>query len=479
MKPIAILQMQRMGDLVLTFPLIMWLKGLYPDNPSWVVGEEIFFSGLLPVSPHAMYIPWTNTDRLKKREFRLVINLSHRPEAAALAGQLKAEQHLGPVLGPDNITRIHGEWQLYRASLVHNNRHNRFHWADLNAMDIVPPGLRVGSRWPAPKALDRKGNRVGVFLGASEDAKRPHLNFWVGLVRHLQNVNLRPVLLGGPGERELGQKVAGTAGTPALNLCGRFSLPEFAGMLSSLALFITPDTGPMHLAVWRGLPVINLSMGPVNPWETGPYLPGHHVILANMSCTGCWGCDRTRPLACRGSFNPKRLATLALRLTMGEHGGVSRTRLPGLRVMTTGRTSAGLYNLIQADHGREQNLNTARNLLGEFWRQYFGLRLKAWDTEEQDQTLDRSWQALTKVHPALAERFIKGLAGQSARFSGLLKRPNQGPPGDEFWAATPPLLRPLASHMHMRLQNQDYSAASLRQCLEDIEFLLGLAGSAS
>ena len=35
----------------------------------------------------------------------------------------------------------------------------------------------------------------------------------------------------------------------------------------------------MHLADWLGVPVLNLSMGPVRAHETGPYSPGQLVLM--------------------------------------------------------------------------------------------------------------------------------------------------------------------------------------------------------
>ena len=46
MKPLLVLQMQRMGDLILTFPLLGWLARHNPGHPVWTVAEPRFFSAL-------------------------------------------------------------------------------------------------------------------------------------------------------------------------------------------------------------------------------------------------------------------------------------------------------------------------------------------------------------------------------------------------------------------------------------------------
>ena len=90
--PILVLQMQRMGDLVLTYPLLLWLGRCYPGHQIHVVAEESFFTPLLPVSPPAAYISWPEaaSGALLGQHYRLVVNLSIRPEAARLAGPPRA-----------------------------------------------------------------------------------------------------------------------------------------------------------------------------------------------------------------------------------------------------------------------------------------------------------------------------------------------------------------------------------------------------
>lgn len=84
-RPILILQMQRMGDTILAFPLVLWLARRHPGHPIWVVAERVFYEMLMPVSPAVTYFPWEGAERLKREHFLLCLNLSHRPEAAGLA----------------------------------------------------------------------------------------------------------------------------------------------------------------------------------------------------------------------------------------------------------------------------------------------------------------------------------------------------------------------------------------------------------
>lgn len=462
-RPSLVLQMQRLGDIVLAFPLFLWRARLAPESPLWVVAEPGFYQALLKVSPRVLYIPWTEAGRLEGREYRLVVNLSHRPEAAELAGRLKATFKLGPLVGRDGALRVSGTWPLYRASLTHNNRHNRYHWSELNALGCVDSGCFRHTHLDPPR--DQPGDGVGLFVGASQDEKRPTPEFYAALAAELLRRGLKPALFGGPGDTAFGARVAELAGGRVADFCGRFGLEEFMAVGQTLSLLVTPDTGPMHLAAWSGLKVLNLSMGPVSPWETGPYPPGHYVLRASLSCLDCWRCRFGEP-RCRGRFDPAAVAFLAQRLARPE--GTARLKAPpGMRLYRTGRTVEGMYRLERLGTGG----GSASELVGEFWRGAFGLFFGLFDRERPRS----AYAALAVRHPALAGAFVRSLTGLGRRLRAAEDSPRP-PADDSFWRQTAPMVRPLAGYMHMLLQNGDFSLGAWRTCHDLLDLTVGVLG---
>lgn len=466
-RPILVLQMQRMGDLILSFPLFLWLARRFPGHPVWVVAERTFSAELMPVSPAVTYFPWEGAEFLLRESFHLVINLSIRTRAARLAHQVRAEEKIGPLAGPDGAAYIRGDWQLYRASVVRNNRHNRFHWAELNALDVIDIPRMAATRYDPPRVLAPGSRKVGVFFGASEAAKRPVVQFWQVLLSQLLHRGLEPVLFGGPGEADMAAEILRGFGGPIHNTCGRLSLAEIAALGQTLALFITPDTGPMHLAAWTGVQVLNLSMGNVNPWETGPYPPGHHVLSSRASCAGCWECRHPYPF-CQWTFSPKRVAFLAGRLAAGNERGLASLRMPGVALYRTARNQAGLFHLdpVGPDAPR------ARDLLSDFWTRFWGLAFGACGPDPARDGFGR----LAGRYPRLAERMRAALPRLARRLAGELAR--TGRPPQAFVATTAPMLRPLAGYLEMCLSNADHSPAARRRSLELVEMLVGVCGSA-
>lgn len=464
-RPVLILQMQRMGDLILTFPMLLWLARQDPERAAWVVAERMFFEQLMPLGPEVLYIPWEETEWLAEKRFELIINLSGREKAARLSGNTPSTRRLGPET-TDAGHWVRGHWQLYRASIVHNNRYNRFHWAELNALDVIPHDLMAATHWPDPRPPKGKHAQIGLFLGASEAAKRPVPEFWAGLASALHARGHTPVLLGGPGEVDTGRRVAALSDIPLDNRCGRYSLRELAGAMNGLDLLVTPDTGPMHLAAWTGLPVLNLSMGNVQPWETGPYQPGHWVLRADMDCArGCWACSRTR-LHCHDPFEPDRIAAFAAGLLRrwDAPDRVGRMAPEGLRLYRTGRDADGLYDLIRMD-GHHPDPD---DLLAEFWKQWFGGRFGLWGAEAASGRCQRAWAAFAKADPEGAAMCVQALPGLA---QSLKKGLRTGSVADDFWTSVEPRLRPLTGYLHLLLQNGEFGPESWAESLSCLEGL--------
>lgn len=448
MKPILVLQMRRLGDLILTFPLILDLARRFPENPVWVVAEPQFFQPLLALAPNVVFFPPSHLPQLGKENYELVINLSSQPEAAICAQTARADLKLGSIQ-TETSTNILGFWQLYRAALTQNNRHNLFHWSDLNRLDLEFP-LPVIKR----EAFSLPGKRrIGLFIGASEAAKRPEPQFWVALARRLIKKDCKPVLLGGPGEAAAGGEIA--ARTQIANFCGKTSLNDLAALITTLDLFITPDTGPMHLADWLGARVLNLSLGNVQPFETGPLLPGQWILQANMSCAGCWSCQRSRQF-CKDAFSAEAVANFASGLLEKKEMKQS----PHLRILGTNRSENGLFHVEQTGGAPR-----GANLLDDFWQKAF---IYFYD-QNQKAGLMASAKNLREKAPVLAASLSANLDRMLATSLRSLKTASQLP--SDFWRSQPAHSSLFAGFTQMNLQNADFSTLSWRQSLERLEFL--------
>ena len=109
------------------------------------------------------------------------------------------------------------------------------------------------------------------------------------LIVELQQRDIRSVrclIVGGPGEEELGQAVAQRMEANPLVLSGRTSLGELKAIIKRCHLFVTNDTGPMHVANALGVPVVAI-FGPTDPVATAPYNALHAIVRNPVNCSPC------------------------------------------------------------------------------------------------------------------------------------------------------------------------------------------------
>ena len=99
---------------------------------------------------------------------------------------------------------------------------------------------------------------VGIFPGAGHPSRRWPLERFAELARRLEaNDHLRVVLFAGPEERALVREMRTQFPRSAIVL-DRLTIPQLVSALARLALFVSNDTGPMHLAAAAGTPVVIL-----------------------------------------------------------------------------------------------------------------------------------------------------------------------------------------------------------------------------
>lgn len=153
----------------------------------------------------------------------------------------------------------------------------------------VTPEERASAR----RALEAAGRRAGrplVAFGvgaAYGPAKRwPAGRFAELAVRFAGDPGADVLLLGSPGESGIAEEVAAHAGRPLLDFAGRTTLREMMALLSLAGLFVTNDSGPMHIAGALGVPVTAI-FGPTDPAATGPVAAPAAVVRREAPCWPC------------------------------------------------------------------------------------------------------------------------------------------------------------------------------------------------
>lgn len=111
---------------------------------------------------------------------------------------------------------------------------------------------------------------IALNVGASRGYKRWPVERWQSVAQALTASDRSVVFIGDHTDAERVQVITPFLTGKYVNLAGKTTLRELASVLAVSDLLITGDTGPMHLAVAVGTPVIAL-FGATDPRRHGPY----------------------------------------------------------------------------------------------------------------------------------------------------------------------------------------------------------------
>ena len=116
----------------------------------------------------------------------------------------------------------------------------------------------------------------------------------------------RFAVFGGKDDAALGEEILRAAPERCLNLAGKTSLPEMIELLRLCDLLVTNDTGPMHVAVALGKPVIGI-FGPTEPHRTGPYGQLANSLRIPLPCSPCMksNCAWHNRMECLTAITPE------------------------------------------------------------------------------------------------------------------------------------------------------------------------------
>ena len=125
------------------------------------------------------------------------------------------------------------------------------------------------------------GNYIVITPAASKAERNWSAKNYAAFANYAQSKGFAVVICGGPTEMEkqLAIDITRDCNEAPINLVAQTSLKQLLVVLKEAQMVLAPDTGPAHMAVTVGTPVIGL-YAHSNPKRTGPY----HYLDYVVSC---------------------------------------------------------------------------------------------------------------------------------------------------------------------------------------------------
>ena len=129
---------------------------------------------------------------------------------------------------------------------------------------------------------------IGINPGAAYGSAKCWLpdRFKKVVQKLLENPRIRIIFFGDQAGASLVKDICNGLPDTVINLAGRTSMRELIAFVQQCQIFLTNDSGPMHMASALGIPLLAL-FGSTSDTTTGPY-KGGTVIHKHVICSPCY-----------------------------------------------------------------------------------------------------------------------------------------------------------------------------------------------
>jgi heptosyltransferase II len=309
-KPILVRATNWIGDVVMTLPALEALRERYPENRLVVLARpwvrEILAShpavdGVIDLARGRGRVRdlaelWLAVGRVRRSGFGMAVLFQNAFEAALITRLAGVPVRVGYDTDGRRLLLTHPLPRKSAPRGVHQTNHylslvRALGWRG----EPGEPSLHAAAeeREAAALLLEREGVRpgrriVGLAPGAAfGPAKRwPPERFAAAADRAAGAWDADVVILGSAGDRESCRAVASAMHRRPLDFCGRTGLGRAVALIASCDLFLTNDSGLMHVASALDVPTVAV-FGSTDAAATGPMGSRSRVVRNPVSCAPC------------------------------------------------------------------------------------------------------------------------------------------------------------------------------------------------
>ena len=309
---ILVIQTKFIGDIILTSVLLRHLRAHYPAKitvlcaaglDKFVVNHDLA-DAAIPISlkrmrgsPGARLAEMVKVIRtLRRHAFDMCIDITDSKTSRIMVHMLNIPARVG-FFPPEKALR---PWErlpvnIHAAPQGPGGEHYLHRYlSPLTALgiEIVDPVPRIkplpGAAATAAELLAAeklsRGAFVAMHAGASFEGRcwQPE-RFAATADAIFQRTGLRTLVVGGPDEVGIAERVLSAAKSPVASIVGKASLETLAAVLSHASAFIGNESGPMHMAAAVGTPVLGL-FGLTAPKVWGPLGANGIAVQPSMPC---------------------------------------------------------------------------------------------------------------------------------------------------------------------------------------------------
>jgi heptosyltransferase-2 len=305
---VLVLQTSFLGDLVLTLPLITEIRRRFPVKKLTLVctpaGHELLqdhpaIDEIIVDDKKKQHRGWRGLQKqaaiLRQKQFTIALTPHKSARTAYLLYRSNIPQRVG--------FRQSRGWFLFQHRAERDpSRHD----VERNLAMLEPLGVRVEDcardiELVVPAELEtsvaQKLRTLGVLddkpaIGINPGSVWPTKRWWMEGFAELMGLvhakfDCQVLLFGGPEDADIAARLLERGSGATINLAGKFSLRELPAAIGRCQVFVTNDSGPMHIAVARNVPTAAIFCATTPELGFYPYSRNAIVVQKQLVCRPC------------------------------------------------------------------------------------------------------------------------------------------------------------------------------------------------
>lgn len=319
---ILVVQLLRLGDLIMVTPVLRGLREKYPHAQIDLLLNKQFSSieKLIPWVDHFIHFDRkmiqtalgdpkktylesydridTLLQQLNEQEYNEVINLTQNKLSAYLIGGIKAQHRVGMWCDDQRRILIESSWfrHLNYDESLQDSEH--FHyvdifkasagfqtsWLGLSLAEVESAKTQVMDFLTNHNLLKKR--KIIIQALTSDKKKNWNLNSYKSLIDQLQSQldNTEFIIVGAENEAEILRKTFRDCPKTHIYIC---ELDQAYSLLKLSDFLITGDTSIKHMGAAARIPMLEISLGSSDLNRTGAYLHRACIVQSRESCCPC------------------------------------------------------------------------------------------------------------------------------------------------------------------------------------------------
>ncbi|MDP8229643.1 MAG: lipopolysaccharide heptosyltransferase II [Candidatus Gorgyraea atricola] len=321
---ILVIRTDRIGDVVLSTPAITAIRKAYPDayiavmvssQAKEIVKGNPYINEVIVYDKKCIFHALRFANWLREKRFDLALILHSTNRVNLITFLARILKRVGYARGKMDFLLTDKLEYTKRLGEKHEAEYSldvlRSLGIDVESSPLVVPVNKENEKHIEELGLKKDGKFIVIHPGASHISKIwPAEKFAKAADILIERFSVQVILISGPQQVNIGDKVRSLMKNKPIFLCGKTSVGDLAALFKRTKLFISNDSGPVHIACAIGTPVVSIfsrNERGLSPKRWGPLGTKTAVLHKDAGCAPCLAHNCKKGFLCLNSITVEEL----------------------------------------------------------------------------------------------------------------------------------------------------------------------------